>query len=1254
VVQQQATDAEISQQWAINYETHYPKKGQAAFFHFNFMYKSSWYYGWNFNQEGDCEYGEYMPMQWGGIASSVAGILKNHPIWYGRANNTIVLGFNEPDLSDQSNMPEATAAYQWPRLQRMRMPLGGPCPAGYKGTWRVAYEALAEEQGLRSEYMTMHWYFPGSAATGSPTTLINNMQTLYDLYGKKILLTEFSTRDFDGTKTTWSRNHNYNWLAEFMWRAESLTYLKRWSLYEWGYADGGGTVDTTDRNGEDVTGMNSPKLSMHYTNDKTDPGYEDLMECGLLMAGWDGDATVRDNKPYIIHNKGRFRRLIDNPVSSSIGHADVTNTEQTEQFVLKVASSGTKYIEGLSTGRRLSYNGSSVGLADAGTTGSSVEWELNEYQYGWYYIIHSTGVRLRINDWNVINVAPSGTTGDNVCFRFIVPAQEFEVPDEADGNVLVGYDFDASSSYPLTATMLSSVVTASSLSSPMDVATVSTVGDNSGVDATGVAFGSTDELGCLGISVDDTDASSFAEAVAGDNYMSFTVTPGDDRTLTLSSISFKAIKKASTSVDEYAITDASGNLIGNAVQISQETTSDLIETYESVVVDLTGTAYETVTAATEFRIYAWGRGTTSTGGTLATIDKLVLRGTAGPILVGYDFDEGTAEATEVVSPLVTATALTSPMDIGFVTTIGDNSGVDAEGLTFGNSGTLGCVGIGVNDATTSSFADAVAGDDYVTFTVTPDGQVTLDLDAITFKASTTQSTSVDEYAVTDEAGNLIGSPVTISTIGQSTTYQSVSVDLSGSEYQSMTEPVTFRIYAWGRETTATGGTLAMIDKVTLHGDVTFNTTPKAIPQIVETLRNADLDITLTGSDVEGDSLSYSVLADTANGTLSGTAPNLTYTPTSGYVGEDRFTFTVSDGQTTSAEASVSILVGIGSDVIAGYDFDDGTSNATTVVTVENDLVTASDYGVGAGLIDTIANDGNCLSEDTDAEGYVFGTANPFSYGGARDTFGFTDMNNADNLGLAISNNDYMVFTITPDGGYELDLTSFTFRTFAKTTDHAAERWALFSSVDGFAEGDQIAVGQTTVEATYVDNVIDLSEAGLQGLSNSIAFRLYIYGGNQSWSAATQFDKVIVHGSVNVIAQTGYESWVADYGLTGDDALTSADAEHDGIGDGYNNLAEYALGMDPTISDAGSRDWINVTNEGGTNWFDLVHYRRWNYEAEGLSYWLIGFSNLLDSATSTNAQDDILVGPEDNGYEPVTNRYEIDDSAMFINLQIRKD
>ena len=59
-------------------------------------------------------------------------------------------------------------------------------------------------------------------------------------------------------------------------------------------------------------------------------------------------------------------------------------------------------------------------------------------------------------------------------------------------------------------------------------------------------------------------------------------------------------------------------------------------------------------------------------------------------------------------------------------------------------------------------------------------------------------------------------------------------------------------------------------------------------------------VTLSGTDVDGDALSYAVVQQPAHGTLAGTAPNLTYTPAANYNGPDSFTFTVSDGQATSA------------------------------------------------------------------------------------------------------------------------------------------------------------------------------------------------------------------------------------------------------------------------------------------------------------------------------------------------------------------
>uniref|UniRef100_UPI0035614DAE hypothetical protein n=1 Tax=Pontiella sp. TaxID=2837462 RepID=UPI0035614DAE len=136
--------------------------------------------------------------------------------------------------------------------------------------------------------------------------------------------------------------------------------------------------------------------------------------------------------------------------------------------------------------------------------------------------------------------------------------------------------------------------------------------------------------------------------------------------------------------------------------------------------------------------------------------------------------------------------------------------------------------------------------------------------------------------------------------------------------------------------------------------------------------------------------------------------------------------------------------------------------------------------------------------------------------------------------------------------------------------------------------------------------------------------------------------------------SAYSVWASGHGLSGSDAEQTADSENGGRGDGYDNLAEYALGMDPTASDAGSRDWTQVSTENGTNQFDYVHYRRVDYAAEGLAYMLIDSADLSGGAAATNAQDQIFVGPAVDGYEAVTNRYEAVAPVKFIRLEIRKD
>ncbi len=88
----------------------------------------------------------------------------------------------------------------------------------------------------------------------------------------------------------------------------------------------------------------------------------------------------------------------------------------------------------------------------------------------------------------------------------------------------------------------------------------------------------------------------------------------------------------------------------------------------------------------------------------------------------------------------------------------------------------------------------------------------------------------------------------------------------------------------------------------------INDPPVANPQAVIAEEGTPLDITLTGTDVDGDTLTFVIATGPANGGLLGTPPNVTYTSNTPYIGPDLFTFTVNDGTVTSLAATVDITV----------------------------------------------------------------------------------------------------------------------------------------------------------------------------------------------------------------------------------------------------------------------------------------------------------------------------------------------------------
>ena len=94
----------------------------------------------------------------------------------------------------------------------------------------------------------------------------------------------------------------------------------------------------------------------------------------------------------------------------------------------------------------------------------------------------------------------------------------------------------------------------------------------------------------------------------------------------------------------------------------------------------------------------------------------------------------------------------------------------------------------------------------------------------------------------------------------------------------------------------------------VFGSEPVNNAPVAQGSSVTTPADTAVAVTLQASDPDGDSLTYQVSVAPTHGSLSGTAPALTYTPTTGFSGMDTFTFTVHDGALTSAPALVTITV----------------------------------------------------------------------------------------------------------------------------------------------------------------------------------------------------------------------------------------------------------------------------------------------------------------------------------------------------------
>jgi hypothetical protein len=146
----------------------------------------------------------------------------------------------------------------------------------------------------------------------------------------------------------------------------------------------------------------------------------------------------------------------------------------------------------------------------------------------------------------------------------------------------------------------------------------------------------------------------------------------------------------------------------------------------------------------------------------------------------------------------------------------------------------------------------------------------------------------------------------------------------------------------GGETTQNGKGKYQVDRFIIRDiGISTNQAPTAKAQSVSTNEDVVKAITLEGTDPEGQALTYTIATQPSKGTLSGNAPNLTYTPNKDVNGTDSFTFTVKDGTNTSTPATVSITITAVNDAptctaVAAQNLVVGTSKSITLACTDAD------------------------------------------------------------------------------------------------------------------------------------------------------------------------------------------------------------------------------------------------------------------------------------------------------------------------------
>lgn len=338
-----------------------------------------------------------------------------------------------------------------------------------------------------------------------------------------------------------------------------------------------------------------------------------------------------------------------------------------------------------------------------------------------------------------------------------------------------------------------------------------------------------------------------------------------------------------------------------------------------------------------------------------TLEYTISDGNGGSDSAVVTIDVSAVNDAPEASDDVGTTAFNSPVTL---LVLSNDSDVEGDSLT------VSSVGAAVNGATSTDGTSIVytptagfSGTDTFTYMI-DDGNGATDTATVTVTVSTTTNNAplaVDDAISLDEDSPLVitvlgndsdpdGDALTVSAVGMpvngwvatdgTTVTYTPNLNFSGVDSVSYTIDD-------GNGNTASALILVTVESV--------NDLPVAMDDVSATPNDTPLNISVlfNDSDIDGDTLTVSMVSTPTVGTASTDGTIVTYTPSTSFSGTEVFSYTVSDGNGGSASAMITINI----------------SNVNNNPTANNDTVTLT--GLQPITIDVLANDqdsdGNSLT-----------------------------------------------------------------------------------------------------------------------------------------------------------------------------------------------------------------------------------------------------------------------------------------------------